>query len=87
MFAMNSIEPSDSCRPGAFSGVRLVPGKVLQALAPAFNLELAKAVLKKPPYHLMWLIDHPLTVRCCNVVANEQVAHSTCWFNDLHYVP
>lgn len=41
--------------PGAFCGVRLLPGDALAAAAADLNQELALGVMRAPPYSLRWI--------------------------------
>ncbi len=49
---------SFGCRPGAFSGVRLLPGAALDAALPTLQLEWASALVDDPPFNLRWMRDH-----------------------------
>lgn len=42
-------------RPGAFCGLRLLPGQELEALLPELHRGWAQALLKEPPYCMRWL--------------------------------
>lgn len=44
------------CRPpGAFSGLRLLPGEALDEAAPGMLKKLAEGIIADPPYELRWL--------------------------------
>jgi hypothetical protein len=53
-----------SRHPGLYCGLRLLPGKALDAaLRPPLALtRLAETLLGKPPYELRWMQGHPLKV-------------------------
>ncbi len=44
-----------SCRIGAFSGVRLLRGKATDAVLPQLTQQLARDLIRNPPYELRWL--------------------------------
>lgn len=56
------LEPTN--KPGAFSGLRLLPGKAFDAEASALQHWLAQAILADPPHELRWLktVDASLKV-------------------------
>ena len=45
----------DCRRPGSFCGLRLLPGEALGKAAPKLAKALARALMDRPPYELMWL--------------------------------
>ena len=47
------LEPTK--KPGAFSGLRLLPGKAYEAEVPALQQWLAQAIIADPPHELRWL--------------------------------
>lgn len=48
-----------TCRPGSYSGARLLPGKVLLSIVPDLHRDLAEKLLADPPYELRWLRSFP----------------------------
>lgn len=50
-------------RPGAFRGVRLLPGDALAAATEDLCLELAQGLLREPPYAMRWMRLHEAQVR------------------------
>lgn len=47
-------------KPGAFYGLRLLPGEALEVVLPMLHRELAEAVFDSPPYEMRWMKGHPL---------------------------
>ena len=47
--------PGSKAHPGAFSGLRLLRGKALEAAAPALRIWLAEKLLEDPPHEMRWL--------------------------------
>ena len=44
-------------RPGAFCGLRLLPGPELEAVLPELRRTWGKAVLQDPPYSMRWMAN------------------------------
>lgn len=42
-------------KPGAFFGLRLLPGKALEDALPTLARELAEALVESPPYEMRWM--------------------------------
>ncbi|MEW5310745.1 MAG: hypothetical protein WDW38_002512 [Sanguina aurantia] len=84
---------TDIRRPGAFSGVRLLPGKALEAVLLQLRVTLAKALVNNPPHELRWMRDHPFSeriLRCMtepseavSVILGAEVALQEHQFNHL----
>lgn len=51
-----------STKPGAFSGLRLLPGAALDSALPMLCCQLAEALMQDPPYALRWMQGHPAKV-------------------------
>ena len=49
-------------KPGAYRGVRLLPGEALERAAPELRQLLAEAVLAQPPHAMRWMAGHPQQV-------------------------
>ncbi|KXZ49831.1 hypothetical protein GPECTOR_19g282 [Gonium pectorale] len=71
-----ALEPPEGRSPGAYCGLRLLPGEALAAAAPGLTLRLARALLRDPPYELRWLTNHPLrdSILRCITDASEEAA-------------
>ncbi len=46
-------------QPGAFSGLRLLPGEALEASAQQLVEQVADTLLDKPPHDLQWILAVP----------------------------
>lgn len=68
------LEPPTDRSPGAFCGLRLLPGDSLTAVLPNLRLRLAESLLDKPPYELRWLRNHPLRVRVVRLFLTTYLA-------------
>jgi hypothetical protein len=56
------LEPPAGASPGAFCGLRLLPGEALEGELRALHLRLAGQVMDDPPYDLRWLKEHAMKV-------------------------
>jgi hypothetical protein len=58
-----SVWEGSSGTAGASLGLRLLPGKAMEAALPQLRTEVARALLEDPPYAMRWMRDHPMQVR------------------------
>ena len=57
------VVPTDAeNKPGAFFGLRLLPGKPLQEVLPILARELAEALVDSPPYEMRWMKENAIKV-------------------------
>ena len=77
------VVPSGPCgKPGAYRGVRLLPGKALDRAAPELRQLLARAVLARLPHAMRWMAGHPQPVGGWELSRH----HTSCNWTVLSYV-
>ncbi|GLC49187.1 thioredoxin-disulfide reductase [Pleodorina starrii] len=68
------LEPPADRSPGAFCGLRLLPGEALEGRLRALHWRLAEELMYDPPYELRWLKQHPLKDRILKCVTDEAIS-------------
>ena len=58
----NALNPQTT---GAFSGLRLLPGKALAAAAHELHASLAESVMAQPTYEMRWLKNQGVVNKVC----------------------
>lgn len=57
------LQPTPGASPGAWCGLRLLPGAGLEARGEGLKQRLAHELLDAPPHAMRWLRGHPMRVR------------------------
>jgi hypothetical protein len=75
-----AVREQRSNKPGASLGLRLLPGKALEAALPQLRQEVAKALVEEPPYAMRWMRGHPCEVGMVlpPLAASVKSSHCPC---------
>lgn len=76
------LEPTN--KPGAFSGLRLLPGTAYEAEVPALQQWLAQAIIADPPHELRWLktVDANLKASVSGASKFQDSCKACIWRSD-----
>jgi hypothetical protein len=69
-----AVWTATALKPGAFRGLRLLPGQALDAALPVLRGQLAEALVEAPPYALRWMGEYPRKV-------SRQLSRQSLWFH------
>eukprot|EP00887_Chlorella_sp_A99_P004660 scaffold4.g4660.t1 len=59
-------------KPGAFAGLRLLPGPALEAVSRSLRRQLAEALFTRPPYAMRWMRGHPQQDRLMRLMTDPE---------------
>lgn len=69
------LQPTPGASPGAWCGLRLLPGEALDGRMEGLRRWLADALLAAPPHAMRWLRGHPMRVGACGTHTRNCMHH------------